>query len=284
MRFIILIASCSFLLAPHSAASSPKGGPETWLSDATDRVLEVYDGQSLLIIGELHGNRETPRLVASLLARLAAEGPVTIALEIPRQEQQRIDSFLGSDGSRRAVANLLAGDFWQIPEDESDGRRSMAMLALLDAVREVRSQSGRVYAVTVDDVDFYSEGSDRRQGMADRIGDLGSALDKGPVLVLLGNFHARVTAFTGMLLSDGMPVEPPRPTASLVIDVPLTSLNVTACGGASWSCRDGTCGPTTLPVQCESLSSAELSELDPKRDGYHYSLTLPKLTPSAPAR
>lgn len=281
-RSIVLVLSASLLLLAVSSASAQS---EVWLKDATDQVLRVYDGQSLLVIGELHGNVETPELVASLVTRLANSGPVTLALEMPRQEQQRIDDFLRSDGSHRATSRLLAGEFWQVPAEESDGRRSKAVLMLLDAIRQLHSEGGAVDVVTLDDFEFYAEGGDRRQGMADRIAGLGRALEEGPVLILVGNFHARLIPFTGMLLSKGQPIEPPRPTASLVHGVPITSLNLAACSGASWSCREGKCGPMELGgPACENQSTAELKRLDPGRDGYHYSLTLPELTPSAPAR
>ena len=281
-RSIVLVSSITLLLLAASFASAQS---DVWLKDATDRVLEFYDGQSLLVIGELHGNVETPELVASLVTRLANDGPVTLALEMPRQEQQRIDDFFESDGSRRATSRLLAGEFWQVPAEESDGRRSKAMLALLDAIRELRLKGGAVDVVTLDDFEFYAEGSDRRQRMADRITGIGRALEKGPVLILLGNFHARLTPFTGTLLSDGRSIEPRHPTASLVHGIPISSLNVTACGGASWSCREGKCGPMEVGLpSCEDQSIPKLKRLDPSRDGYHYSLTLPELTPSAPAR
>ena len=281
-RSIVLVLSISWLLL---AATSTSARSEAWLEDATHQVLGVYDRQSLLVVGELHGNEETPELVAALVTRLAAEGPVTLALEMPSQEQQRIDHFLRSDGSRRAISRLLAGEFWQVPAEESDGRRSQAMLTLLDAIRELRLEGGAVDIATLDDSEFYAGAGDRRRGMADRIADLDRALEKGAVLILLGNFHARLSPFTGKLLSEGQPVEPPRPTASLVHGVAIRSLNVNACSGASWSCREGKCGPVELGgPPCEDQSVAELKRLDPDRDGYDYSLTLPKLTPSAPAR
>lgn len=283
MTRIFVLALPIFLLV--LAANSQSAESEAWLSGAANQILEIYDGQSLLVIGELHGNSETPMLVASLVRNLADDGPVTVALEIPRQEQQRIDRFLKSDGSPLAISKLLAGQSWQVPAKESDGRRSKAMLEPLDTIRELHLKGAEVDIATLDDLDFYAEGSNRRKGMADRIAGLGQALKQGPVLILMGNFHARLTPFSGTLLSDGKPIEPPRPTAGFVQGVPLTSLNVAACRGSSWSCRDGKCGPIELSrAPCEHEASAELVKLDPDRDGYHYTMTLPEVTSSSPAR
>jgi hypothetical protein len=256
---------------------------ESWLSDATGAILDVYDRQSVLVIGELHGNAETPAVVASLASILAKDGPVTIALEIPIQEQERIDAFMKSDGSRPARNKLVAGDFWQVPSANSDGRRSEAILALLESIRMIRAAGGSIDIITLDDVEFDAAGIDRRRGMANRISMLGEALEAGPVLALIGNFHARVAPFTGRMISDGKPIEPPAPTASLVENVSLTTINVAACRGASWSCRDGMCGAIELNRQCDDVA-AQLEALDPHHDGYHYNLTLPTMTPSIPAR
>ncbi len=283
-RRILFTTSAIVLLLSFVALARADVQTETWLDDAAAKILDVYDEQSVLVIGELHGTEETPALVASIIKRLADEGPVTLALEIPRQEQLRIDRFLESDGSRDAFTGLLAGEFWQTPANESDGRRSEAMLALLDFIRDARMQGREIAVVALDDVQFYAADSDRRQGMADRISALAQPLASGPVLALLGNFHARVTPFTGLVISDGEPIEPPVPTASRVREVPLTSLNVMACRGAFWACRDGICGPIELPGYCEDRRGARLSKLDPARNGYHFHLMLPIFTPSSPAR
>src|SRR5688500_348536 len=51
----------------------------------------------MILLGELHGLEAVPAFAIHLACRLAATGkPVLLALEIPRQEQDRIDAFLAS--------------------------------------------------------------------------------------------------------------------------------------------------------------------------------------------
>jgi hypothetical protein len=154
------------------------------------------------------------------------------------------------------------------------------MVALLESVRVTRADRSAVEVVTLDgDV----SGGDRREGMAARIGALAGNLERGPVVVLIGNYHAAVDLAIRRVFSNGEEILPPIPTASLVRDVPLTSINVAACSGSTWACT-GVCGPIELSLQCDNPEAAELTAQDPARYGYHFSLILPELTPSPPAR
>jgi hypothetical protein len=274
-RALFLMVFAAGVISQVAAQSEP-----VWLDDAARSVLSAYDRDSVLIVGELHGNVETPSLVASLVRDLASEGAVTLALEVPRSERERIESFLRSDGSPDAVAALLSGEFWQAPANRSDGRRSEAMVALLESVRVTSAEGSPVKVVTLDG-DF--SGGDRREGLAARIDELAGSLERGPVVVLIGNYHAAVALATRRVFSNGQEIEPPIPAASLVRDVPLTTINVAACSGSTWACT-AACGPIELSLQCDNPETVELTAQDPGRYGYHFSLIFPELTPSPPAR
>ena len=190
---------------------------------------------------------------------------------------------MASDGSQESVADLLEGDFWQVAPDRSDGRRSAAMLGLIESIRRLSSSAHPLEIVLLDDVDVSGSADDRRRVMADRIAGLADKLESGAVVVLIGNYHARLAPNTMLMMSDGNPIEPPIPTASLVEGVSLTSFNVAACGGEVWACFSETCGPYMLPNLCPNRSSASLTDLDPEQDGYHVKVMLPQHSPSPPA-
>ena len=252
--------------------------------EAADALLGVYDRESALIIGELHGTVETPLLVSALVGRLAASGPVTLGLEVTTQEQARIDAFLDSDGSESALATLLAGEFWS-PSANSDGRRSEAMVAMFESLRERQEETGRVRVVALDNVEFFDENLDRDAGLAESIDALAPDLARGPVIVVMGNYHARATAFSGRLIANGEEIDPIVPAASLVAAMPVTSVNVSGCRGEFWACpAPGDCGPQPIDGQCPAPDSGVLSPLDPDLFGYHWSLLLPVLTASPPSR
>ena len=85
----------------------------------------------MILLGELHGLEGVPAFAIGLACRLGASGkPVVLALEIPRQEQERIDAFLASKGGATSEAALLTGAFWR--REFQDGRSSLARLAMLD--------------------------------------------------------------------------------------------------------------------------------------------------------
>ena len=58
----------------------------------------------VLMVGDLHATRETPRLAAELTCTLARSGaPVTLAIEMPRDEQPALEVYLDSDGGEMLI-------------------------------------------------------------------------------------------------------------------------------------------------------------------------------------
>ncbi|MGE5181931.1 MAG: hypothetical protein ACM31C_07705 [Acidobacteriota bacterium] len=168
--------------------------------------------------GELHGTEQSPRFVGDVACQAARRGKVQLALEIPSDEQPRLDRFLG-DGER---APLLDGPFWR----GRDGRSSEAMLALLERVRDLRAAGAAISVVAYD-----------APGEADRDAAMASfvarARDPGAVMVALsGNVHSRRTSFGA--------IEPA--VARLVArGLTVTTFDVSSTGGTFWACveRDG---------------------------------------------
>jgi hypothetical protein len=105
------------------------------------------------------------------------------------------------------------------------------------------------------------------------------------VIALVGNYHARLAPPSAPVTADGEVLdEPPVPTAALITDVPLTSVNVMACSGGFWSCHaPGSCGPIELPGQCPEGHQVQVMEVEAIASGYHVIVVLDRLTPSPPA-
>lgn len=279
--FLAGLVACGIALAGAACSAAPPSAYEP----VADQLASTYSPGSLLVIGELHGTEETPAFVLALVRRLAQVQNVALALEIPLQEQARIDTFLASDGGPDARAALLAGTFWQRPVERSDGRRSEAGVALLDAIRRERGKNA-VRVVAIDDEGFFAEGADRRAGLAARMVDLRRRSDTEAVVVLLGNYHARRNAPSRVKTEDGERLVPPVPTAALIRDTATTSVEVSACEGAFWTCvsQHRPCGVVDLPVWCESSTAPTLTALTGEGRDYDARVMLPRLTPSAPAR
>jgi hypothetical protein len=188
---------------------------------------------SVLFIGEIHGTNESPAFVSSAGSLAAStKHSVTVALEIPKSETARVECYLRSDGRPADRAALLAGPFWTDPFQ--DGRRSKAMLKLIDDLRRQKS----VRVVLIDDPDATSAKRDRDAVMAD---NLQTAVELAPddvFIVLTGNNHSRLAGTSmAQLFARAMP------------SLKVTSLDVAFTRGSAWTCTSGDahdCGPHIL--------------------------------------
>ena len=154
------------------------------------QLLEAATGHRVLLVGEIHGTAEVPALVADLADALAAEEPLVVGLELPRDEQKRIDAFLDSAGTGEDRAALLAGKFWT--RDYQDGRSSLAMLELLERLRQLRLRTP-IEVLALDQVGAaVADGDARDQAMAEGLSAALKAQPKARALVLAGNFHTRL--------------------------------------------------------------------------------------------
>ena len=158
---------------------------------AMDQLLEKAVGHRLLLVGEIHGTAEVPTLIGEMAAHMAAgEHALLVGLEIPRDEQKRIDAFLDSAGTGDDRAKLLQGKFWT--RDYQDGRSSVAMADLLERLRQLRLKQ-HVDVLALDLVPgAVTDGDARDRGMAERLTDALDAKPEARSLVLAGNFHTRV--------------------------------------------------------------------------------------------
>ncbi|MFP2933059.1 hypothetical protein ACLESO_49505, partial [Pyxidicoccus sp. 3LG] len=62
----------------------------------------------VLLLGELHGTQEVPRFVAQTACQATVAGtPVTVGLELPLENQTRVDAFLESAGTEEDWLKLM---------------------------------------------------------------------------------------------------------------------------------------------------------------------------------
>ena len=187
---------------------------------------------SLLLAGEVHGTSEAPALIGDLAcARAKSENAVVVALEVPIEEQARLDRFLTSDGADADQAALLKGRFWT--RQPQDGRSSTAMLKLLHRLRTLRAEGARISVLAVDD----GMAGSRDAGMAMRIRAAHS--EDTTVIALLGNVHAS--------REKGRRGAPDyEPAGYLLSDRNPHSVYVRGPAGTAWVCVPE-CGVTSIP-------------------------------------
>jgi hypothetical protein len=230
--------------------------------------LEHWLSEGLLVLGEQHGTVESPRAAVQVVCVASAGGrPAWLALELPRDEQQRVESFLATGEE----AALLEGPFWR--RGYQDGRSSQAMLGLLREVRRLRAAGRDVRPLTVD-VPLQEDGGgpERDEHMAERIAEVRTQAGAAPMVFLVGNIHA-----TRRLII-------PRSAVWRLVKrgVPLRTLALEARDGTAWQCG-ATCGVNTMRGPDLGPDPRLLETESATKGGYDGVWYLVTLTASPPA-
>lgn len=264
----------AFLLAVLIASPvvAEAATPDRVVESAARDLLAQADALRPLLIGEIHGTQETPALLASML-RQGSGRPWLLGLEIPRQEQERIDAFLRSDGGARARAALTGGAFWT--RELQDGRSSEAMLQLIDAVRALRRSGRDIHVVCFDDLAEGDGAGDRDARMAQALRDALATERHRRAVALMGNYHARIgrgapwnaqQEFLGWHLRDLSPL----------------SVDVGAPTGSSWVCNPD-CGVYRFGADRAPGTATLRMAVQPDANGFVGTLALPRFSASPPA-
>lgn len=280
----LAVAGCASDPAPTTA---PATGAEITAGTALDcppieGVEPLLDPGRVVMLGEMHGTAESPAFVGDLVCQaLDAGRTVTVALEIPLQESERIEPFLDSAGGEADTTALLASDYWQ--GAYQDGRRSRAKLALLERLRSLRHRGLPVDAVLLDDLTA-TDGSTRDRRLGERLLEAAEKNPGGVVVSLTGNLHNRTVR--------GLPWDPEHEPMGYLVAEELASeriaaLNVLSAGGTGWFCTGSTpetCGAQEIGGGGEPDAGPAV-ELYPEADdlGYHGVYEVGRLTASPPA-
>jgi uncharacterized iron-regulated protein len=146
------MARCLLALA-CTLAFSMSVAAQTKLVAGTDCALPfafptAVSEAKIVMLGDMHGTHETPRLAAELACIFARTGtPVTLAIEMPNDEQAALDAYLASDGKDAARSALTTRTFWR---NSRDGRGSVATLAMIDRIRTLRQKGVPLALLAID--------------------------------------------------------------------------------------------------------------------------------------
>ncbi len=152
---------------------------------AKGQLLELAAQSDLLLLGEVHGTQEVPRLVLGLLDDLAALGYGGLGLELPRGEGAQLAAWAEGRGEPPPSFD---------PAEFRDARGNAQALSL---VRQTLCHSGN-WNLLCFDVDSLREGEawavrDRRmaEGLLEQWGE---RCRRQKVLAVCGNYHSRLVA------------------------------------------------------------------------------------------
>lgn len=236
---------------------------------------------AVLFLGEMHGTAESPGFTAeAACAAVKAGRPVTVALELPVTDADRLAAFLASDGTEKDRTAFLESPFWQAAYQ--DGRASRSRLDLLDRLRTLR-RAGHPVKVTFFDVNEYNADRDRR--MAENLKAAVEAAPGDVFLVLVGNIHSR--------LKKGAPWNAEYEPMGLFLtrmkpELKVTALDMAYAPGSAWFCEGAepsSCKVQTLNGRGDEKARGRV-ELFPARDerGYDGVYQVGPLTASLPVR
>lgn len=236
------------------------GGKKEFIDNVHDRW-----GGRLILVGEIHGTNEIPKVVADIFDGMATGGDVVLGLEIPESEQTKVDAYLKSLGEPKDIERLIDSQFWKAPADWQDGRRSAAMLYLLDHIRIIVGKGMKVRVACLD------AGSGNRQvQIAKKIKN--EYENSAGMVVLIGNYHI----FTK---------EQRESDEGEVVDYLLESnpvvINVRSRHGNYWACIGGRCKTQMARGGISPLSNDASFSWDGAGDGGE--LILPHISASVPA-
>lgn len=231
---------------------------------AAERIAAEAGEHGIVVLGEMHGTREAPAVVAALAAHYASLGPLLVGLEVARSEHDALSEYMRSDGSDAARAQMRAGEFWDVPPERNDGRRTEDMLDLVEALRRLRVEGHDVAVVPFDVApDAFVDSAARDRDMAGYLRTAFKALPRGRMLVLTGNSHAMLGP--PVLSDDGR-----YPNATqLLADLEPYSVSLTASSGRLWACSRGSCGVSRMSVSMETGAYG---------DQFHFWYVLPEFT------
>ncbi|HZJ67876.1 MAG TPA: hypothetical protein VFD36_30440, partial [Kofleriaceae bacterium] len=200
-----------------------------------DIPAAVLPAHGTLLIGDFHGTREIPAVVGQLVTAAVAREPVVLALEIPTANAAAVQAFLASDGSAAKRSELVSGPWWQAPYQ--DGRRSVAMADLLEAVRALRAAGKPLEVVLIDEE---LEAAAREKAMAQHVIAARRARADAALIVYAGDLHTRKAEVAGRRGYRWMAMQ--------VADAGIAMISLAARRdeGTAWICLGG--GPAGCGV------------------------------------
>lgn len=227
---VIAASGCATGGAPVADRCGPIAGAEEVLS-----AIQT----SIIMIGETHGTVEGPKAFAEFvcLAAKVRSGPIVVALQIDRDETERLTALMNADDPE-VFSRTEMKDFWFAPTSLQDGKRSKAMLDMLSRLHQLKRQGADIHLAGFghnarqEQDRPLSESDWRSTAAAENLRALAQRYDT--VIALSQNIEAsdRKLVVAGFVLN----------TAAFLLGDDATSLIESHTGGKAWFCRRAGCG------------------------------------------
>lgn len=217
MTWVLIGFSLGVSAVAAASGSRPQGATDPF------RMSHISAGE-VLVLGEVHGSRETPVAFVQLVDQMLTRAKV-VSVGLEMAPSAGIARCQGADEE--------LGSFWT--RKSQDGRSSEAMREMVCQFKK-RAASGKVRLIYLD--------SERRDPdeMIRRV-TVEADLKLRPMAILIGNFHARNTpnSLVGRLRGAAL-----RVTSLTVSSPDATTWNCTREGCAARPMKMGFCPGKTL--------------------------------------
>ena len=186
-----------------------------------------------IVIGEVHGTAETPKLVGDLACLASQRRNVTVALEFDAGLDADLQRFMADQNPVRAHEALRRSSIWD--RRRADGRSSKAMFDLLVRLRNLKGDGGRISLGAFQPTSMTRLRQHYYElAMATKIAELADRRPDDLIIVLVGRVHAGTLPFNGIGESF-LPAAAHLPAGEVLTFQPEAE------GGTAWSCRAQGC-------------------------------------------
>ncbi|MCY1044277.1 hypothetical protein OV208_23365 [Corallococcus sp. bb12-1] len=270
----LVLGGCRTARETPTASEAQAANPRVDCGPAIPGMETVLKPAAFVVLGEMHGTQEAPLFASMLACHAATAGqPVRLALELPVEEQARLDAWFAKEDG--ASWEFTDSDFWR--REVQDGRSSEAMKQLLERVRNWQHAGLPLRVVAFD-----AGGKDRDATMAEQLQKARGEARQDTFIVLVGNLHARRDV--GAPWNKSLEFMTHR---LLATEPGLVSLDLAYPGGSAWICRGmtaDTCGEKSLRgVGAAQPASISLQKNADDPDGYDGTYSVGTLSASPPA-
>jgi hypothetical protein len=236
---------------------------------------EIGKPGHVVIFSEMHGTHESPRFAGDVLFQFARRNAIVLALELPGSANDALTRFMNSLGDSASRAAFLAMPLWNA--QQQDGKRSVAMVALIERARQMRADGLDVTAIFFDD--DTKRGNARDSAMSQTVTAALARKPNAVGVVVAGNIHGRMIR--------GLPWDerfmPFGLNLANALNGRITSLVMRHTGGTAWICaEEGGCRPRDVKDNANG-TSVGIRMTRVEDGGFHGSYNVGRVTAAPPA-
>jgi hypothetical protein len=185
-------------LAIASCSASKTNSKTDLICPNVENVEELLaSSKPIIIVGEIHGYNESPKLVEALICHsLKANYKTLFGIEISQDRAEDIRDYVNSSGNNVARKKILSDSRWL---SLGDGRQSQASFDILELIRDYKSENLPITIMSFVPSDAALKtllespkfSTAYEKSLAENIMDSFELQNPEKMIVLSGNLHAK---------------------------------------------------------------------------------------------